>query len=368
MTKKLKADQREEYLLREEEEVIENLDTFPAYMKEQLKISAMSVKEIGELLGIGPDQMRKILNHNRPTKKRDCIIAVCFLLAMDSDQTNDALLLNNYMPVLDGDHNPRDSVIVGVLDENRVGPYDVKALDEFNKRLLAAGFKSLDIIDHKRRNPGYSEFQRPDLPYKVERVKTYSSTENPFAGDTTSLGTLYDPDNCRCVGRMWLADKTGKLVFVLRADDSGALSVESDSEQGGSSFKAFKSIEEASDLAVYLGNLLSKVKREKARMNGLLADTRNYGKRIGAGLFCGRVHIFIEQYNYAMPQADEFYLFEYIEGTYRLSVSNVSLFMKKYLTAMDFSRYYGNIRCIPFRAYNSLDEIEAELSLSLIHI
>jgi len=358
MTKKLKADQREEYLLREKEEVIENQDSFSAFMKEQLKTSARSVKDIGESLGIGYDQMKKILNQNRPTKKRDCIIAVCFLLAMDSDLTNDALLLNSYMPVLDGDHNPRDSVIVGVLDEIREGPYDAKALDEFNKRLTAAGFEPLDIIDHKRRNMGYSKLQCPALPYKVLRPRIRSTTENPFAYDTTSLGTLYDPNNCRTTGRMWLVDNTGKPAFLLNADDSGALWVESDSEQGEFSFKAFKNPEETLEFAVYFRNLLGRVKKEKSHMNSLLADSRNFGKRIGAGLFSDKIHIFIEQYNYAMPQADEYYLFEYIDGAYRLSVSHVSLFMKKYLTEEEFTRHYGNIRCVPLHVYYSLAEID----------
>lgn len=361
MNKRHNTEELEEYLLHANEEVIESQDNFRSYMKEQMDISGMSVKELGEKLCIGYDQMKKILNYNRPTKKRDCIIAICYLLTMGSDLTNKALTLNGYMSILDGERNPRDSVIISILDEVNKGPSDVKALDYFNNRLFEAGHEKLDIISHKRKASEYNELQRQDLPYKVMKTKKFSSTDNPFESDTSSLGTLYDPDNCRCAGKMWLMDKKGKLTYELLAYESGEIIVTLFSELGDLSPRELRSTDEIPELSVYLKNLLVIVKKEREHMNGLLHDTRNYGKRVGAGLNSGRIHIYIEQYNYAMPQANEFYLFEYIDGNYQLSISHVSLFMKRYLTTEDFLKYYGKIQCSPFLVYKSIDEIDSEL-------
>ena len=53
------------------------------------------------MLGISYEMFRKILNQQKPTKKRDCIIAICAALNLAPDEVDLALNLYNYMPSLD---------------------------------------------------------------------------------------------------------------------------------------------------------------------------------------------------------------------------------------------------------------------------
>lgn len=42
----------------------------------------MSISDLGAIVGIDYEMFRKILNQQKPTKKRDCIIAICVALDM----------------------------------------------------------------------------------------------------------------------------------------------------------------------------------------------------------------------------------------------------------------------------------------------
>ena len=79
---------------------------FSKYIKEKRKGEKsslgkkyLSTKELAKKLEINYEQFRKILNLNKPTKKRDCIIAICIALRLDADETNKALELYQYMPI-----------------------------------------------------------------------------------------------------------------------------------------------------------------------------------------------------------------------------------------------------------------------------
>lgn len=58
----------------------------------------LSTEALGEMLGISYEMFRKILNQQKPTKKRDCIIAICAALNLAPDEVDLALNLYNYMP------------------------------------------------------------------------------------------------------------------------------------------------------------------------------------------------------------------------------------------------------------------------------
>ena len=98
-------------------------EKFADYIKEKRKeiISPsgkkrLKTRELAESLDINYEQFRKILNMNKPTKKRDCIIAICAILRLDIDDTNKALKLYQYMPILN-EKNPRDELLIEILDK-----------------------------------------------------------------------------------------------------------------------------------------------------------------------------------------------------------------------------------------------------------
>jgi hypothetical protein len=53
----------------------------------------MSTRELAQKLGIDNEMFRKIINKEKPTKKRDCIIAICAMIHFDLNKTNEALIL-----------------------------------------------------------------------------------------------------------------------------------------------------------------------------------------------------------------------------------------------------------------------------------
>lgn len=73
----------------------------------------LTTRELAKRLDIDYEQFRKILNMNKPTKKRDCIIAICLALGLDSEDTNNALLLYQFMPILNPE-NPRDDLLITI--------------------------------------------------------------------------------------------------------------------------------------------------------------------------------------------------------------------------------------------------------------
>ena len=104
----------------------------------------MSTRDLGEIIGIDYEMFRKILNQQKPTKKRDCIIAICVALNMYSGDIDYALGLYQYMPALD-EENPRDRFIRSQIDYNHK-----ISVTELNRRLIQFGFPGLDI--HDKRN------------------------------------------------------------------------------------------------------------------------------------------------------------------------------------------------------------------------
>lgn len=74
--------------------------------KEQISTRSLSKK-----IGIDYEMFRKILNQEKPTKKRDCIIAIGVALGLTPGQIDEALGLYQYMPALD-ENNPREEFII----------------------------------------------------------------------------------------------------------------------------------------------------------------------------------------------------------------------------------------------------------------
>lgn len=80
------------------------------------------------------------------------------------------------------------------------------------------------------------------------------------------------------------------------------------------------SIQEHADLLGLSKGMYQKILNKQKETQFRDCITKNYHERIGAGIHNGRIHIFYETYNYRVPELNEYYLFEYIDGVYRLTV------------------------------------------------
>jgi hypothetical protein len=172
--------------------------SFSKYIKEKREIPdptdpnkcvKISLRELARMINIDYEYFRKIINMNKPTKKRDCIIVICALLKMDEMETNEALNLYQFMPAL-SEQNKRDALLIELLENqanNKSAPLTITAI---NNRLAMHNLPELDIIDHKKTSKTASK--RKNSPYILldKQIRTYT---DEFMGHSLKKKTLgYD--------------------------------------------------------------------------------------------------------------------------------------------------------------------------------
>jgi len=358
--KSIAADSNMEILLRERHisSNKQNSKEFTKFIREKRKelIGAsgkkgLPTRELAERVGIDYEMFRKILNMNKATKKRDCIIAICAALKLDSEETDKALELYQYMPRLDTD-NPRDDLLIDIL-EGQFSNY--LTIPEINQWLVRDGYPELDIIDHRSSVKPVSE--RESAPYKLleKRVRIFS--DDLILGDQyDSLETEYSINRYRCTAEMWLDDIKEKKIYHLTANHSNTYFMEVHGN-GLLDIKAYNEIEDAGAFKDYYHELKVMVKRELKRMYAIMNDTRNYQTRLSAGIQNDSFYVYAETFNYIIPELNEYYLFEYNNGETVLSVFHGSEFMRCHLDPKEYVSIYGNRRNIPIVQYRSIEEI-----------
>lgn len=318
----------------------------------------MSTRDLGAIIGIDYEMFRKILNQQKPTKKRDCIIAICVALDMCTSEIDEALGLYQYMPGLDEKNNPRDRFIKSQIDGNRK-----ISIAELNKRLIKFGFPGLDIQDKRNgKKKISSEEDAIKLPYTVLELKVRTPIDSDYYyGDPyDSLCTTYDPSRCRSTGDMLIGDSSKKEYYHLKASTDGYMS--SSVYRSGDLPISYKSLEECGLFKDYFFELHNTIVLEKERLLSILKDTKNYHHRASARLINDKICVFYEEFNYIMPELNEYYVMSYSSGKYSLHVYNESAFMSYYLISEEYKRYYGNCQPEPIETYESLEQIEHLLS------
>lgn len=348
-------------LLREKSITVEDADqiSFSDYIKKKRKLETspsgkknISTRELAGRLDIDYEQFRKILNMNKPTKKRDCIIAICAALRLNADETNEALILYQYMPVLNP-NNPRDDLLIEILEEQLSNPLTIAAI---NQRLVRNGYPELDIIDHRPSVKPVSE--KHDAPYKLlkKQARTFSD-DLIFDDQYDSLDSEYSLYRYRCVAEMWLDDVKEKKVYHLTASTHHDYHMEIHGKDLYD-IKSFKVIEEAGIFQDCFSELEGMANHELKKMYTILNNTKNYHTRISAGISNDALHVYAETYNYTIPELAEYYLFEYQDGIPLLSVYRSSEFMRRYLSSDEYASTYGSNANTLLAQYNSIDELK----------
>lgn len=312
----------------------------------------LSTSELGTMIGIKYEMFRKILNQEKPTKKRDCIIAICVALQLLPGEIDEALGLYQYMPALD-QYNPRDGFITSQITGS-----PGLTVSELNKRLIQRGFPGLDIQDKRDGKKKNSTDIIIDLPYKVIELKVRTPIDSDYYyGDQyNSLSTKYSPFNCRCTGDMILGDSKRKKYIHLIASTDGYMS--SQIYNVDAFPNSYKSLEETGDFKNYFIELINAVNVEKSRLLSILDDTKNYQCRTSARLIDDYICIFTEEFNYSIPEMNEYYLLTLSNGKYQLKVFDRSAFMHYYLSEEGFSRFYTSEDLSAKETYDSIEELD----------
>ena len=311
----------------------------------------ITTRELAKRLDINYEQFRKILNMNKPTKKRDCIIAICAALRMDIEETNEALNLYNYMPVLNSD-NRRDDILMTILEEQYNNPLTI---EEINRYLIRNDCPELDIIDHRVSRKRAS--QKKFTPYKLlkKQVRTFSAA--PLFGDPyDSLAYKYSIFRYNCFAKMWLRDEKQETLYKLTAAPQHQYFLETHNKNLLDT-QAYKTIDDTGVFKEYFIELEGMANQELKKLYQILNDTKNYQTRIGAGICDETLHIYVETYNYKVPEINEYYLYEYKNGMTVLSVFHKSEFMRCYLRPDTYSAVYGKNENSPIARYSSIEEL-----------
>ncbi|MDD3139245.1 MAG: hypothetical protein PHX08_09775 [Lachnospiraceae bacterium] len=313
----------------------------------------LSTSELGTMIGIKSEMFRKILNQEKPTKKRDCIIAICVALQLFPGDIDDALELYQYMPVLD-QYNRRDGFITSQI----IGTPSL-SVAELNQRLIKRGFPGLDIQDKRDGNKKNIDGVVLNLPYKVIELKVRTPIDSDYYyGDPhNSLSTKYDPFNCRCTGEMILSDSKIKKYIHLIASTDGYMSSQIYKVEDFPN--SYKTLEDTGNYKNYFIELINAVNVEKRRLLSILNDTKNYQHRTSARLIGDSICIFTEQFNYSIPEMNEYYILTLSDGKYKLHVFDRSAFMQFYLSSDAFNRYYGTDELTAKETYDSIEQLDA---------
>ena len=331
---------------------------FAKFVREKCDYNETNARELAAQLEISYEVFRKILNKEKPTKRRDFIIAVCAMLYVTLQEADEGLRLYD-MAILNEKYE-RDKIIIDIIKKRENDP---KLIQKINESLENDGFSPLDIHAHKKKvdRPRKVDKPRIEPPYEVLDTivsTSYTDIYGLLYNQYDSLETEYSFDRYACRATVSLADNTNKKTYKLTAglgDDFHIMIYPSSDENP---FRSFKTIDETGDFMDYFKELQRAARKELQRVAEVLNDTRNYYERIGAGICNDSIHIYMEKFNYSIPERNEYYLFEYINGIYRLTVYEQSIFMRKYLTAEEYRKYYENTEPRIISMFDSLEQIE----------
>ena len=318
----------------------------------------ISTRDLGTMIGIKYEMFRKILNQEKPTKKRDCIIAICVALQLLPGEIDEALGLYQYMPALD-EYNPRDGFIMAQI----IGSKGI-TVKELNNRLLQRGFPELDIQDQRGGKVKPEDPVPVSLTFRVieMKVRTPIDTDYYYGDQYNSLCTTYDPSRCRSTGDMILGDPRRKKYIHLIATTDGYRSARVIKDDALPT--PFESLDETGDYKNYFIELENAINIEKHRLLDILNDTRNYQKRTSAKFSEDSICVFTEQFNYVIPELNEYYTLTFSAGHYKLYVYDQSAFMYWYLSRELYSFYFGSNPPEPKETYESIEELEALINAS----
>ena len=300
----------------------------------------LSKKEVGERLGISQGMIQKIINWEKQTKCRDTVIAICMVLKADKYFVNKALYLHE-MPGLDEKY-PRDKAIIEIIDDYG---YDPLTLDIINNRLWMKNVAPLNI---PHRGKPQSEIE--PLPFSILGKRVRIMDDKLYFGDINGmLCSEYHPSQYEIRAEMLIEMNKNKRQYELHAytngyqyslgkgiqfeiapiDEDGYILISKPCKKKGKLSPAF----------IELSDMIEAKLRECFLC---VNDTKNYKERVSARIINDKRHIFCETFNYSIPELHDYYLTDYCSGEYKMYSSKDSMFMKWYLSANEYKKYYAS--------------------------
>ena len=255
--------------------------------------------QIAKNLGVSKAVLEgKLYKKPGKTISRDWIIALSVVHGINNDDTDKALLLCDF-PRLDA-ALPQEDIIIEFL-KNHEGK--IVQLSELNTALRNENQPEI-CINQSKSKAASDSMDLSASPYKLNRniiVKTSFDQGDWY----NSLETAYD-FRYRCVAVLSVEDKQGNK-YLLEAFPDSTFTIHSSVYVIP---KHFEGLGGTGDFQPLFSRMLPLAKQEQKRVDNQVFDSRNYTGRTGAGFRGDRLHIFYEEYNYSLPERNEYYLIE----------------------------------------------------------
>lgn len=329
---------------------------------------------IGDKLGISYEQFRKIINRDKPARNRDCIIAVCAMLCLDTHDTNIGLYYNDFEDELD-DSKVRDEIIMNIIDSHRYKDdeqeidevyYNPDVIGEINYALQSAGMHELELIRHRKSGNNI----KAKSSFKIIRKSLSYYTDNSFYHLNDAKLPLIEGLHAEPIdkyGRRFYGNYSLNSKYRFNCSLKATIEYEKKGKRFSvsASSEDMESVKETVDEICY-SELRKLIDAELRKWDIIYNDTKNFGQRVSARIIDGQLLVFAEKYNFDLPLLNEYYVMEYCNGKRKMYVSHSSRFMKYYLSDEEYYKKYGNVSIRVINDYSATDEFFGYGSLSQI--
>ena len=343
--------------------------------------SEWSTESLAEALNIDYNVFRKKLNGSKPINKRDFVIAIGIVLQLSVGEIEHALQLVK-MPLFNP-KDERDALIESQISEavrkqfpkpGKKGasmPYDL-TINRLNLVLKSNGFLELDIHDWRaKKSIDIDRSSVEMLPYRILKEETsFSDSHTLYYGDQyDSLSTTYSPFYCSCYGKMLIFKPKSKETVELFANTEGSLSSRIIGADDLEEYYSTLDDERVDEYKEYFLRLISSVNLLKEQIVEIRRDTKNYRCRTSARVMKDSLVVFSEEFNYSVPELNEYFLLFRVDGNYGLYVYEESAFMRFYLNRKKYGACFKKSVKAPKETYSSIDQLDALIdSVGVNHV
>lgn len=314
-------------------------------------------------LDLDLDTVTKIINGRQNTRKRDVIIAICFVLRMSVSEAQ--LALNLYPVASLNQNNVRDLVMIQALR-------DGLSLKELKIVLEAHRLAPLNLSrqgGRKDERAIYVHSKSSEYEEVTVEVEPYSIAEDDYS---VSLHERYSPTRYDYYGEMIVRKINSGSKYRITYGELGYSISLYDNEIWKELYtddvlsQKWDNLKACEDLGLL--DELSKLKEYvdlKARyIHSMCADTRNYGVRFSAENQHGKLIVYGESFNYDSPELCEYYQVELSSDTSVFSMSHDSRFLERYLGKDTWKKMYGTTLLPVNESFRQIEEIRNKKMLN----
>ena len=179
-----------------------------------------------------------------------------------------------------------------------------------------------------------------------------------------SLCTTYNPSRCSITGEMILRNHDGSELIKLISNSEGSRSarivgnLKTTKSNAINKSYSYESLDDTGEFKSFFIELETAIQKEKQSHFNKLNDTLYYRTRTSAKLIEDSVIVFTEQYNYSIPELNEYYVLTRCSDRYKLYVYNRSAFMAWYLSEDKYKGFFKSLAPTPKETYDSLEQLQ----------